>query len=117
MLADAADDFEKDYRKAVNLCLLCGLPLVICTIYDGNFPDAAYQRAARMALLAFNDVIIRTAAVRNLRVIELRRVCTDPEDYANPIEPSVAGGAKIASAIARAVQEGRFQGAGCQVAA
>jgi hypothetical protein len=36
-------------------------------------------------------------------VIELRLVCSEPEDYANPIEPSVQGGAKIARAIARAV--------------
>jgi hypothetical protein len=35
--------------------------------------------------------------------IELRHVCTEPADYANPIEPSVRGGAKIARAIARAV--------------
>ena len=35
-------------------------------------------------------------------VIELRAVCRDPEDYANPIEPSGRGGLKIARAIAEA---------------
>ena len=31
-----------------------------------------------------------------------------PEDYANPIEPSVRGGAKIAGAIARLITEHDF---------
>ena len=35
--------------------------------------------------------------------LELRAICTDPADYANPIEPSGQGGLKIARAIARAV--------------
>jgi hypothetical protein len=33
-------------------------------------------------------------------VIDLRAVCTYPEDYANPIEPSSVGGEKIARTIA-----------------
>jgi hypothetical protein len=41
-------------------------------------------------------------------VIELRAVCSRPEDYANPIEPSSAGGEKIARAIARLVAEHDF---------
>jgi hypothetical protein len=34
-----------------------------------------------------------------LPVIDLRLVCTEPADYANPIEPSSRGGEKIARAI------------------
>jgi len=117
LLAGAADEFERSYRAAVTACLEANLPLVICTIYGGNFPDPKYQRAAKMALLAFNDVIIRTAAERNLRVLDLRCVCNTPEDYANPIEPSVQGGAKIAAAIVRALLQGRFGGAGAHIAA
>lgn len=36
-------------------------------------------------------------------VLDLRSICTGPADCANPIEPSSAGGAKIAAAIAAAV--------------
>jgi hypothetical protein len=32
-------------------------------------------------------------------VIDLRSVCVTAEDYANPIEPSSVGGAKIARVI------------------
>ena len=39
-----------------------------------------------------------------LTIIDLRLVCNDPRDYANPIEPSSRGGAKIARAIWRAIE-------------
>jgi GDSL-like Lipase/Acylhydrolase family len=117
LLADVTEVFDVDYRRAVNICLLCGLPLVVCTIYGCSFADAATQRAARAVLAVFNDVIIRTAVDRKLRVLDLRLVCTQPEDYVDSIEPSVAGGAKIARSVARAVEEGRFSDAGCRVAA
>jgi hypothetical protein len=79
-----------------------GLPVTLCTIYEGNLGPPAHRLAA-VALAVFNDVVLRAAAARGLDVIELRLVCTEPADYANPIEPSVRGGAKIAAAVARAV--------------
>jgi hypothetical protein len=79
------------------------LPLTLCTIYNGNFPDADFQRLASTALTVFNDVILRVAFERALTVIELRLVCNEPADYANPIEPSSHGGAKIARAIRTAI--------------
>src|SRR5438552_15703111 len=70
----------------------------VCTIYNGNLSrdEAA---VARVGLTAFNDVILRVAFEASFRVIDLRLVCSEPSDYANPIEPSSAGGEKIASAI------------------
>ena len=100
LLADLAEQFEHDYRAAVHACLRPGLPLTICTIYNGNFPDPAYQRITTTALALFNDAILRTAIAHRLPVIDLRAVCTYPEDYANPIEPSSVGGEKIARTIA-----------------
>jgi hypothetical protein len=49
--------------------------------------------------MAFNDAILRAAFEFRLSVIDLRLVCTEPEDHANPIEPSERGGRKIARAI------------------
>jgi hypothetical protein len=103
MLADAVARFEASYRSVIEGCLRLGLPLVVCTVYHGNFPEPSYQRRVIVALAAFNDVIIRVAVERNLKVIDLRFICSTPGDYANPIEPSVVGGAKISQAIARAV--------------
>ena len=63
------------------------------------------RKVVRTALRCFNDSIFRSATHHGLRVIELREICRLPEDYANPIEPSVAGGLKIARAIVQAVLE------------
>ena len=98
-LADVSSAFEAGYRSAVNACLRPRLPLGVCTIYNGCFPDQSYQRIASLALAIFNDVIIRVASEHSLPVIDLRLICTAPADYANPIEPSSIGGEKIAKAI------------------
>jgi lysophospholipase L1-like esterase len=103
LLADVRDDFEQRYRKLITALTKHGLPLVACTIYNGNFPYPDYQRLASTALSLFNDVILRVAFERALMVIDLRLICDQPADYANPIEPSSRGGAKIARAVAAAV--------------
>lgn len=53
--------------------------------------------------MLFNDAILRAAFELRLDVIDLRLVCSEQSDYANPIEPSGAGGKKIAAAIAAAL--------------
>ena len=58
-----------------------------------------------MAIALYNDVIIRLAAERKLKVIDLRLVCCNPEDFANPIEPSAIGGEKIVQTILQVVEE------------
>lgn len=101
-ISDAVEEFEERYRKLLIELIRQRLPLTICTIYNGNL-EPPIKRIAATALGVFNDAILRLAAEYSVRVIELRLVCTEPRDYANPIEPSVAGGAKIARAIVRAV--------------
>jgi lysophospholipase L1-like esterase len=103
LLGGAAGEFEERYRRLIARLLQAGLPLTICTIYNGNFPDRDFQRIASTALTSFNDAILRVGFERRLTIIDLRLVCDEPADYANPIEPSTVGGAKIARAIAAAV--------------
>ena len=95
--------FESAYREALSVALRRGLPTLVCTIYNGALPDPVEARRARVALTLFNDVILRAALEHGCAVIELRHICVDPADYANPIEPSGEGGLKIARALARAV--------------
>jgi hypothetical protein len=97
-----ASKFEEDYRAAI-LGVRRRIPdVTVCTVYNGNLPDDQ-ARSARVALMMFNDAILRVAFESCLDVIDLRLICTDASDYANPIEPSGSGGAKIARAIARAL--------------
>jgi len=100
LIGASVREFEERYRAAVEACLARHLPLTICMIYRGNFPDPDYRQRVVVALTVFNDAIVRTACAHGLDVIDLRAVCDLPQDYANPIEPSSIGGAKIARAIA-----------------
>jgi len=60
-----------------------------------------------------NDVIIRTAATFKLPLIELRLIFTSVEDYANPIEPSAIGGAKLVTQIASVLETHPFDKPKC----
>jgi hypothetical protein len=82
--------------------LSVGLPTALCTIYDTP-TTAPNQRIIRTALAVFNDIITRAAFSEGLPLIDLRLICNEDEDYANPIEPSAKGGAKMAAAIARLI--------------
>jgi hypothetical protein len=113
-LADAVEAFERRYRRMLDSLLATRRPLILCTIYNGNL-GAPMHRLAATALAVFDDAILRVAAERSLTVIELRLVCTEPSDYANPIEPSVQGGAKIARAIARALTSSEAQLRGARI--
>ena len=105
LLAQAIREFEPCYRTAIEACLATGLPLVVCAIYNGNFPDHHYQQCVKIAIATYNDTIIRLAVEKKLTVIDLRFICCNSEDYAiaNPIEPSTLGGAKIAAAIRQVI--------------
>ena len=104
-LSQVRDRFQQDYRAMLDAIQPRMLPTAVCTIYDPRFPDPARQRLAIAGLALFNDVIAREAFARGLTLIDLRLVCDAPGDLANPIEPSVQGGGKIAAAIARFMAE------------
>jgi lysophospholipase L1-like esterase len=98
-LAEAQARFAKRYEAMLDAVVAAGVPAAVCTIYDANFPPPEGP-IVTAALCLFNDVITRAAFRRGLPLIDLRLICDDPADYANPIEPSVKAGAKIAAAIA-----------------
>jgi hypothetical protein len=92
-------EFEHSYCAALATLLERVPNTTVCTVYNGNLPGDQAP-SARVALMMFNDVILRAAFHQRLPVIDLRLICSEPSDYANPIEPSGSGGAKIARAIA-----------------
>ena len=101
-LGKRVQGFERGYRAAIDRVRRLGQPATICTIYNGNL-SGQEGAAARVALMGFNDVILRVAFEAELQVIDLRLVCNEPADYADPIEPSSHGGEKIARAIVAAL--------------
>jgi len=107
-LAGKTDQFEYNYQTMLRAVLARQLPTVLCTIYYPRFPEADFQRVAVTSLAVFNDCIIRAAFAHGLPLLDLRLVCNEKADFANPIEPSVQGGAKIAASIKHIVTEHDF---------
>jgi lysophospholipase L1-like esterase len=107
-LAGIAEGFERAYHRMLQAVMESRLPTAFCTIYYPQFPDPVLQRLAVTALTVFNDVIVRAAFGAGAPLLDLRLICNADVDYANPIEPSVVGGEKIARAIATLVQEHDF---------
>jgi len=108
-LAEIGDRFEHDYHLMLQEVLSRRLPTAICTVYYPRFPDPLTQRLAVTALTIFNDRILREAFAAGLPVLDLRLLCHEDADYANPIEPSVRGGEKIAEVIVKVVTEHDFR--------
>lgn len=102
LFSQRSSAFEVVYRAAIDGVLALGRDTTVCTVYNGNLAPLEAP-LARVALMIFNDVILRVAFECGLRVIDLRLVCTQAADYANPIEPSGPGGQKIARAIAQSI--------------
>jgi hypothetical protein len=87
VFADRVAAFEQRYRSAIAHAMTLKRHTALCTIYNGAIePERA--AIARIGLALFNDAILRTAVDLGLDALELRSICTEPEDYASPIEPS-----------------------------
>lgn len=98
VLGEARAVFEPAHRSLVDTAAMLDLPVAMCTIYDANMGPHI-----TIAMAIFNDAITRHIHSAAIDLIDLRLVCEQSTDYANPIEPSVAGGAKIAAVIAEYV--------------
>lgn len=107
VLHQALIQFASEYRGMLQKVLALTKPTTVCTVYD-SVPGLELE--ARTALGGFNDVILRTAFLAGIPVIDLRLLCIQPSDYSplSPIEPSVTGGAKIARTIAEVMEQHDF---------
>ncbi|HEV2139559.1 MAG TPA: GDSL-type esterase/lipase family protein [Candidatus Dormibacteraeota bacterium] len=99
--------FRREYEALARAVSRRPRPAVFCTVYDA-IPGLG--EAARVALTAFNDIILRTSFRSHAPVIDLRLVCDAAADYStiSPIEPSSRGGAKIAQVIAVVARDHDF---------
>ena len=100
LLAEVRERFQTAYGAMLDAVQATPRPTALCTIYDPRYPDSQRRRLTTTALSLLNDVITREAFTRGLSLIDLRVLCNEDADFANPIEPSVQGGQKIAEVIA-----------------
>ena len=89
-----------------------GMPLVVCSVYNPCFGPLGVttvdQNTANVCVTLLSDACLRVATRFGLPVIDLRRVLTSAGDFANPIEPSAAGGQKMAEVIVSVVKTHPF---------
>lgn len=101
-LAAISERFHETYRQMLDhLIAARRLPTAVCTIYDPRYPDFIRRKLGALALSVINDSITREAFARGLDLLDLRVIFSDERDFANPIEPSVQGGMKLAIGILR----------------
>jgi hypothetical protein len=100
-LASIQDRFREGYARMLDAAEKRKLPTAVCTVYDPRFPEPLRRRVSTLALSVINDVITREAFSRRFTLIDLRVMFYEDQDFANPIEPSIQGGMKLARAIHR----------------
>jgi hypothetical protein len=101
-LSEVLPSFRQDYAEMLDAVMQRKLHTAVCTIYDRcPFPEERRRQFVPLALDAFDDIIQEEAGRHDLDAIELREVCTEPEDFSSlsPIEPSAVGGLKIVHAL------------------
>ena len=104
LLAEVMPRFRMDYSAVLDEALRYEAKVAVCTIFDQcPFPEPQWRELVPIALNSFNECIMVEAENRNIPVIDLREICTEPEDYSplSPIEPSSLGGMKIVAAVIR----------------
>jgi len=118
------NEFEIDYNKMLKNVLSYGVPTTLCSIYYPRYVESVSQelrkylggktnktsirKMAMVGLSMYNDIITKEAFQAGLPLIDLRVLCNDDKDFANPIEPSAIGGKKIAAAIKEVVCSHNF---------
>ncbi|MEO0562524.1 MAG: GDSL-type esterase/lipase family protein [Chloroflexota bacterium] len=110
LIAHAVANFRADYEQMLGTAIATGLPIVVCTIYNPAEVDDEERTISKTSIALFNDAIIQVAGSHAIPVIDLRAVCDDWEDFANPIEPSAIGGEKIAVAFYQVMTAHSFEG-------
>ena len=118
------EDFEKIYVKMLTNVSNRKLKTTLCTIYNPCFEHNDMERLTYMlppnpnikklqkrsvtALPIFNNIIFQEAFNFGIPIMDLRLIFNDKADYANPIEPSVVGGMKMARIIKEIVETHDF---------
>lgn len=104
------EEFRRSYAALLDRLALTRRPVLVLTVYNPCFHgqgfDYAYQQAAESAVSIINDVIQQEGRGRSFDILELRTLFNDQADYANPIEPSAIGGAKLAKRMSDWVKDG-----------
>lgn len=114
-LSYAADQFENKVEALIQVAQATRLPTVICNMWPPRYLEPTHQRAAVAALGIFNSRILHRAVEARISLVDLRRVCSEQQDYADQTMLSRSGLQKAANLIGRALFEVSRRGPGTEV--
>jgi len=114
-LSFAADQFEDKVAALIHAAQAARLPMVICSMWPPRYSQPTRQRAAVAALGIFNSRILRRALDARISMVDLRKLCDEPQDYADHTMLSRSGLQKAANVVARALYEASRRGPGTEV--
>lgn len=114
-LSLAADQFENKIEALIQVAQATRVPTVICNMWPPRYSEPTHQRAAVAALGIFNSRILHRAVEARISLVDLRRVCSEQQDYADHIMLSRAGLQKAANVIWHALFEVSRRGPGTEV--
>lgn len=104
-LSLAADEFERTVERLIRVAQAARLVIMVCTMFQPGYKDPVRQRTACAALAVFNDRVTKRAAEARVSLIDLRLVCSEPDDYDKPTLLSKSGVQKVANVIRFAMYE------------
>jgi len=102
------EGFRDKYEGMVRILLNLRLPLAISTLYAPAPPNPNMRQALSAGMTVFNDAILDVARKHGLPVLDMNALVRAPGDYADPMHPSAAAGARIAERIAAMAREHDF---------
>ncbi len=103
LLSVAADEYEQQAERLIQVAKASRLPTVVCNMYPPHYEDPTRQRAVATALAVFNDRLVRRVFAARLPLVDLNLVCTEDEDYADPIRLSKRGLRKASNVVLSAL--------------
>merc|ERR1719330_751867 len=95
----------EQYRDLIQLLKRLKCHVACCTVYRPNFNQFFFKSLATVSLGLHNSRLMQIAEDLHCSVLDLANILEGKEDFANPLELSTRGGAKVVENITRFVSE------------
>ena len=100
-------DFREDYLSVAQQVRQLGKRSAACLLYVPRSPVPLLRATGTQATRAINASVEEAARLAKLDVIDLSSACRSPQDFADPIHPSLQGLRNIAREVAGWVEKRR----------
>jgi len=102
---DGLREVANSYRRVLQAILACGCHVACCTVYRPNFNHIFLRSLASMSLGMHNTRIREITMDLDVSVVDFASIFDSSEDFANPLELSTQGGAKVVANLLQFVRD------------